>query len=115
MSLKDEILSAYAPKPAKVAGLNGHDVYAKALSGADWFDLLACESSSERLVLSIVRGACSATGERIFADEDAPRIRALSKDFTGPVSDLVLELSGVSGKDTEGKEPSPPSGGSPSA
>lgn len=114
MALKDDIFAAYAPKPVKVEILNGHGVHAKALSGADWFDLLACESSSDRLVLAVVRGACDAKGERIFAEEDAARVRTLPKDFTGPVSDLVLSLSGV-GKDTEGKEPSPPSGSSPSA
>lgn len=110
MGLKDDILAKYVLATKPVDGLVG--VHARALSGADWYDLLALEGG-DRIALVILRGAVDATGARIFSDADDAKVRGLPREFTEPVSSAILALSGV-GADG-GKEPSPPSGGSPSA
>ena len=113
MSLKDDIFAKFSPKPARVEGLNGLPVYAKALSGADLFDLNAAETTADKYLLTVLRGACDADGLRTFSEEDRDRVRELPREFCGPVSDLVLKLSGLAG-DAEGKEASLPTGASPS-
>lgn len=112
MSLKDDILARYTTSVRKVEALNGLDVHVRTLSGADWYDLSALEGA-DRLVRAIILGACDKDGNRVFTDADDAAVRGLSREFTEPVANAILSLSGV-GADT-GKEPSPPSGGSPSA
>ena len=113
MSLRDDIFAKFAPTPQKVEGMNGLPVYARSLSGADLFDLNAAEATADKYLLTVLRGACDEKGERIFSDDDREKVRSLPRDFCGPVSDLVLKLSGLAG-DAEGKEVSLPTGASPS-
>lgn len=96
MSLKDEILALrekYAPKPVEVA-VDGTTVHVHALSMADRVDFDA-RAAGDRLVLVVMRCARDEAGKRIFSDSEADTVRTLPDEFSLPVWDAAIALSGL--------------------